>query len=100
MGAATTVVYLSATTMLLDLLADARGAVMALQTATFELGWSVGAAVTGSGLVLFGAYGPVHLLLGLLLGLSLGVLVLGSPRHLALTWRSARDGLRRAVTSS
>ncbi|HEX5506802.1 MAG TPA: MFS transporter [Thermomicrobiales bacterium] len=71
--------YLATSVLLLDAQPDARGAVMALQTGTFEAGSALGSAATGGLLTLAVGYRDIFGLFGLVLLLSL-----------ACVWRSAR----------
>jgi len=62
--------------LLLDSLPAARGAVVALQSAGFELGGALGAAGTGVGLAVLHDFAAVYRLLGLVLLLTLVLLYL------------------------
>lgn len=75
------VIFSSTCILLLDSLPAARGAAMALQSAGFEAGGALGAAVAGAGLAVLGDYELVYRLLGLLLlPLLLVPLALGTRR--------------------
>ena len=65
---------------LLDAMPAARGAVMALQTGTFEAGWALGTAVTGGLLALSFDYRGSFALLALALPLSLACVALSARR--------------------
>jgi predicted MFS family arabinose efflux permease len=72
--------YLTLTVLLLDALPTARGAVMALQTGCFEIGWAAGAALTGVALTTLGSYARTHQLLALLVPLSVACVLLSARR--------------------
>ncbi len=79
-GLGTTVLYLTSSVLLLEAMPAARGAVLALQTGTFEAGWALGAASAGGLLALSVGYPTIYQLFGLLLLLSLAFLALSAHR--------------------
>ena len=79
-GLGTTVLYLTSSVLLLEAMPAARGAVLALQTGTFEAGWALGAASAGGLLTLSVGYPAIYQLFGALLLLSLGFLALSAHR--------------------
>jgi predicted MFS family arabinose efflux permease len=79
-GLGTTVLYLTSSVLLLEAMPAARGAVLALQTGTFEAGWALGAASAGGLLAFSVGYPTIYKLFGLLLLLSLGFLALSAHR--------------------
>ena len=75
---ASVILFTSVSILLLDALPANRGAVMALQSASFEAGGAVGAAGVGAGLTFVGGYRAVYQLLGLVLPLAFGFLAVAS----------------------
>jgi predicted MFS family arabinose efflux permease len=74
----TTALYLASTVLLLDALPAARGAVMALQTGTFEAGWALGTAAMGGLLILPLGYRAIFPFSGLALLASLACVALSA----------------------
>ncbi|MBA2277987.1 MAG: MFS transporter [Chloroflexia bacterium] len=70
------VLFTTTSIMLLDSLPSARGAVMSLQSAGFELGGALGAGAFGAVLAVSGDYPTVYRLLGLVLPVTLVSLAL------------------------
>jgi predicted MFS family arabinose efflux permease len=77
----TTALYLASTVLLLDAMPSARGAVMALQTGTFEAGWALGASATGGLLALSLDYRGIFALLALALPASLACVAMSAGRR-------------------
>lgn len=67
---ASVVLFTSLSILLLDSLPTARGAVMSLQSAGFEVGSALGAAAAGATLSVGGDYGTVYRLLGCVLAVT------------------------------
>ncbi len=67
--------YTGISILLLESLPEAQTVVMTAQAASFELGWLLGAAVTGAAVSLLGSYRDVFALLGLVLPLAVICLV-------------------------
>jgi DHA1 family inner membrane transport protein len=68
-------VYTGISILLLESLPEAQTVVMTAQAASFELGWLLGAAVTGAALSVLGSYRNVFGMLGLVLPIAIICLV-------------------------
>ncbi len=74
------VLFIVLNVALLDSLPDGQGAVMALQSASLEIGGALGVAATGAALALVGDLVAVYRLLGLVMPLVIVLLVLAARR--------------------
>lgn len=77
---AITVLFLAVSISLLDSLPTARGALMGLQSAVFDLGGAFGAGVTGLTLQIFDGYAAAYATLGLILPFGVALLTLAGRR--------------------
>lgn len=76
-------IFVCGNVLLLESAPDARGAVMALQSAALQLGGAVGVSITGAAVSILGDYPAAFRLLGVLALLSLACLRAGGERRQA-----------------